>query len=175
MARHAVCVGCRPRRSSMRCPKHSVIPGRRVAASPESIVTGLSAQIQAQEYRFRAPSLRSGPGMTCCGSADAPSPMRTTSSMRATANRSSMRGNDMYGRRTGDPASAVIYEKKRHQWRKTSSMQSVLHASLNEITGPEARRSLVLWSPGRRAEALRPTRGDACPYSIRPAAWASMV
>ena len=34
-----------------------VIPGRREAASPESIVPGGG-------YGFRAPSLRSGPGMT---------------------------------------------------------------------------------------------------------------
>jgi hypothetical protein len=35
----------------------AVIPGRREAASPESITTD-------SEYGFRAPSLRSGPGMT---------------------------------------------------------------------------------------------------------------
>src|SRR5438132_13416412 len=34
-----------------------VIPGRREAASPESIITDSG-------YGFRAPSLRSGPGMT---------------------------------------------------------------------------------------------------------------
>src|SRR5262245_23203870 len=34
-----------------------VIPGRREAANPESITT-------ASDYGFRAPSLRSGPGMT---------------------------------------------------------------------------------------------------------------
>ena len=35
----------------------AVIPGRAEGASPESITT-------AGEYGFRAPSLRSGPGMT---------------------------------------------------------------------------------------------------------------
>jgi hypothetical protein len=38
-----------------------VIPGRREAASPESIT-------MAGDYGFRAPSLRSGPGMTCYSS-----------------------------------------------------------------------------------------------------------
>ena len=40
----------------MRRPKHGVIPGRRAAASPESITTGLSAQIQTREFGFRAPA-----------------------------------------------------------------------------------------------------------------------
>src|SRR5438128_11230485 len=47
------------------CKHHSVIPGRRAAASPESITT-------AGDHRFRAPSQRSGPGMTVealCGAA----------------------------------------------------------------------------------------------------------
>src|SRR6476469_9076762 len=45
------------RRSSTPEQSTTVIPGRRVAAGPESITT-------AGDYRFRAPSLRSGPGMT---------------------------------------------------------------------------------------------------------------
>ena len=36
---------------------HPIIPGRAEGASPESIITGGG-------YGFRAPSLRSGPGMT---------------------------------------------------------------------------------------------------------------
>jgi hypothetical protein len=62
----------------MPCPTHSVIPGRRAAASPESITTGLSAQITARAYGFRGPSLRSGPGMTSCGLRNAWSSMAST-------------------------------------------------------------------------------------------------
>ena len=40
----------------MRCRKHGVIPGRRAAASPESIATSLSSQTNAGEYGFRAPA-----------------------------------------------------------------------------------------------------------------------
>ena len=42
--------------------RSAVIPGRAEGASPESIITG-------RGYGFRAPSLRSGPGMTIEGSA----------------------------------------------------------------------------------------------------------
>ena len=62
----------------MPCPTHSVIPGRRAAASAESITTVLSAQITARAYEFRAPSLRSGPGMTSCGLRNAWSSMAST-------------------------------------------------------------------------------------------------
>jgi hypothetical protein len=42
--------------SSMRCPTHCVIPGRRAAASPESITTNTSDKITARDYGFRAPA-----------------------------------------------------------------------------------------------------------------------
>jgi hypothetical protein len=42
---------------SIRVNLSAVIPGRREAASPESITPDFG-------YGFRAPSLRSGPGMT---------------------------------------------------------------------------------------------------------------
>ncbi len=48
------------------------------AASPESIATDLSAQIQARGYGFRTPSLRSGSGMNSCGLRHARSSMTAT-------------------------------------------------------------------------------------------------
>src|SRR4051794_30664390 len=47
----------------------AVIPGRREAASPGSITT-------AADYGFRAPSLRSGPGMTAYGMSGLPTSQR---------------------------------------------------------------------------------------------------
>jgi len=40
--------------TSMQCPMHSVVPGRREAASPGTITTCLSDQLTAPEYGFRA-------------------------------------------------------------------------------------------------------------------------
>ena len=40
----------------MRCPAHRVIPGRRAAASPESITTNTSDKLTTQDYGFRAPA-----------------------------------------------------------------------------------------------------------------------
>ena len=40
--------------TSMQCPMHSVVPGRREAASPGTITTCLSDQLTAPEYGFRS-------------------------------------------------------------------------------------------------------------------------
>jgi hypothetical protein len=61
--------------SPTRSPKHSVIPGRREAASPESIATSLSNQTNAGQYRFRAPAF-GRPRNDGCGLRNAPSSMR---------------------------------------------------------------------------------------------------
>jgi len=42
--------------SSMHCPNHGVVPGRRAAASPEPITTNLSDQTTTEAYGFRAPA-----------------------------------------------------------------------------------------------------------------------
>ena len=52
------------RTSSLPCPTHGVVPGRREAASPGTITTSLSDYTTAQEYRLRAPARRScGPSL----------------------------------------------------------------------------------------------------------------
>jgi hypothetical protein len=42
-------------RSSMRRPKHGVVPGRREAAGPEPITPNLSNKVATQKDGFRAP------------------------------------------------------------------------------------------------------------------------
>ena len=71
-----------PARSSKQSPTHGVVPGRRAAASPGPITPGLSDQITARAYGFRAPAF-GRPRNDGCGLPSATTSMREKSSMRA--------------------------------------------------------------------------------------------
>jgi hypothetical protein len=125
--------------SSKPRPKHSVVPDRRAAASPEPITLGRSDQ---SPPRSIASGLRpsAGPGMTAGVCRARGHQWRATSSMRG----------GIY-RRTSSMTKNVTYAVG-------------LRASLREIAGHEARR-FVIRSPGRSAE--RCARDEATPAFIR--------
>ena len=64
-----------------------VIPGRRAAASPETITTIFADQITIRAYGFWTPSLRSGPGMTAADCGQRRHLCAATSSMAALLHR----------------------------------------------------------------------------------------
>ena len=85
--------------------KHGIIPGAPRSGEPRiHNHRSFGSNTGPGVSDSRLPRFARAPGMTCCGLADAPPPMRTMSSMRAVANTSSM--------------------EKTASMRKTSSMQS---------------------------------------------------